>query len=132
MPFLPARASSSEVLVAFQSGGKREKAADTRALLIRFSRLRSPSPVLPALPARSPAPQDSHLQEVADLTVGFSGREIAKLAIAWQAAAYGTPNSSFTAELMTEVLDVSAGVRACFLFVWVFPYWVGWDMDRAD
>lgn len=36
------------------SGGKREKAADTRAFLIRFSRLRSPSPVLPALPARPP------------------------------------------------------------------------------
>lgn len=64
--------------------------------------------------------------------MGFSGREIAKLAIAWQAAAYGTPNSSFTAELMTEVLDVSAGVRACFVSVWVFPYWVGWDMDQAD
>ena len=50
--------------------------------------------------------------------MGFSGREIAKLAIAWQAAAYGTPNSSFTAELMTEVLDVSAGVRACFRVLW--------------
>lgn len=54
------------------------------------------------------APQDSHLQEVADLTEGFSGREIAKLAIAWQAAAYGTTDSSFTAELMTEVLEVCA------------------------
>ena len=50
--------------------------------------------------------QDSHLQRVADETEGFSGREIAKLAIAWQAAAYGTPDSSFNPELMTEVLEV--------------------------
>ena len=52
--------------------------------------------------------QDSHLQRVADVTEGFSGREIAKLAIAWQAAAYGTPDSSFNAELMDEVLEVTA------------------------
>lgn len=48
--------------------------------------------------------EDSHLQDVAQETDGFSGREIAKLAIAWQAAAYGTPNSVFNSELMTEVL----------------------------
>lgn len=62
-------------------------------------------------------PQDSHLQDVADLTEGFSGREIAKLAIAWQAAAYGTSDSSFTADLMTEVLEVCACVRACCVCV---------------
>ncbi|CAM9121187.1 unnamed protein product [Pylaiella littoralis] len=49
--------------------------------------------------------EDSHLEDVADLTEGFSGREIAKLAIAWQAAAYGTPDSSFDTELMTGVLE---------------------------
>lgn len=43
---------------------------------------------------------------MADETEGFSGREIAKLAIAWQAAAYGTPDSSFNPELMFEVLEV--------------------------
>jgi len=36
---------------------------------------------------------------------GFSGREISKLAIAWQAAAYGTPDARFTPELMADVLE---------------------------
>lgn len=44
---------------------------------------------------------------MAEQTEGFSGREIAKLAIAWQAAAYGTSNSTFNVELMDEVLEVS-------------------------
>lgn len=38
-------------------------------------------------------------------TSGFSGREIAKLAISWQAAAYGTTNCVLTAHLMLEELD---------------------------
>jgi len=33
-----------------------------------------------------------------------SGREIAKLAIAWQAAAYGSPDATFTPELLETVL----------------------------
>jgi hypothetical protein len=47
----------------------------------------------------------SYTQATADATEGFSGREIAKLAIAWQAAAYGTQGSVFTHELMIEVLS---------------------------
>lgn len=50
---------------------------------------------------------------MADETEGFSGREIAKLAIAWQAAAYGTPDSSFNPELMFEVLEVNINVIQC-------------------
>eukprot|EP00611_Tribonema_gayanum_P008948 TRINITY_DN1865_c0_g1_i2.p1 TRINITY_DN1865_c0_g1~~TRINITY_DN1865_c0_g1_i2.p1 ORF type:complete len:366 (+),score=142.11 TRINITY_DN1865_c0_g1_i2:1484-2581(+) len=49
--------------------------------------------------------EDSHLQAAADATEGFSGREISKLAIAWQAAAYGSAGTTFTPELMQEVLD---------------------------
>ncbi|CAM9814955.1 unnamed protein product [Discosporangium mesarthrocarpum] len=49
--------------------------------------------------------EDKHLESVAVRTKGFSGREIAKLAIAWQAAAYGTQDSSFGATLMEEVLQ---------------------------
>lgn len=56
----------------------------------------------------APLLQDSHLHRVAEQTEGFSGREIAKLAIAWQAAAYGTPDSSFNPELMDEVLQVTS------------------------
>ncbi len=44
------------------------------------------------------------IRSFASLTEGFSGREISKLAIAWQAAAYGTPNTAIDAEMMSEVL----------------------------
>lgn len=36
---------------------------------------------------------DKEIDEVVVLTEGFSGRAISKLAIAWQAAAYGTENA---------------------------------------
>lgn len=45
------------------------------------------------------------LRAVAEKTEGFSGREISKLAIAWQAAAYGTENATLTAELLFQILD---------------------------
>jgi ATPase family AAA domain-containing protein 3A/B len=36
---------------------------------------------------------DAEIDEVVNLTDGFSGRAISKLAIAWQAAAYGTQDA---------------------------------------
>ncbi len=48
---------------------------------------------------------ESAFVAAAEQTVGFSGREISKLAIAWQAAAYGTANAVFTKELMMQVLQ---------------------------
>lgn len=49
---------------------------------------------------------DAKLMEyAATATAGFSGREISKLSIAWQAAAYGSEDCTFTPELMMEVLD---------------------------
>lgn len=36
---------------------------------------------------------DAEIDEVVNLTEGFSGRAISKLAIAWQAAAYGTQDA---------------------------------------
>lgn len=44
------------------------------------------------------------LGEVARTIEGYSGREISKLAIAWQAAAYGTDDTTLTVELLNEVL----------------------------
>ena len=41
---------------------------------------------------------------IATATDGFSGREISKLAIAWQAAAYGTVNATIDKELIINVL----------------------------
>merc|ERR1711871_1389784 len=49
--------------------------------------------------------EDAELDEAARRTENFSGREISKLAIAWQAAAYGTTDAKFTAEMMSRVLD---------------------------
>jgi ATPase family AAA domain-containing protein 3A/B len=47
------------------------------------------------------------LRSFAAATEGFSGREISKLAIAWQSAAYGTVNATIDVEMMTEVLQDS-------------------------
>ncbi|ETW08570.1 hypothetical protein H310_01122 [Aphanomyces invadans] len=49
--------------------------------------------------------ETADLVAVAERIDGFSGREISKLVIAFQAAAYGNANSEFTKELMEEVLD---------------------------
>jgi len=43
------------------------------------------------------------LRTVAAETEGYSGREISKLAIAWQAAAYGADPAKLTAELLLQV-----------------------------
>lgn len=44
------------------------------------------------------------MREVAQDTDGFSGREISKLVIAWQAAAYGTEDAKLDAFLCRQVL----------------------------
>lgn len=45
------------------------------------------------------------LRSVAIKTEGFSGREISKLAIAWQAAAYGSDSVTMDVGLLNKVLD---------------------------
>eukprot|EP01041_Mallomonas_annulata_P000969 gene969-1878_t len=50
---------------------------------------------------------ESTLRSVAMATQGYSGREISKLAIAWQAAAYGTDNATLDEELLNQVLQES-------------------------
>jgi ATPase family AAA domain-containing protein 3A/B len=49
--------------------------------------------------------EEETLRVVATKTEGFSGREISKLAIAWQAAAYGTHNATLSAELLLQILE---------------------------
>jgi ATPase family AAA domain-containing protein 3A/B len=44
------------------------------------------------------------LIQVAKDTDGFSGREISKLAIAWQAAAFGTDDAILSGEMMKTVV----------------------------
>jgi ATPase family AAA domain-containing protein 3A/B len=46
------------------------------------------------------------ISEVVARTEGFSGREINKLAVAWQAAAYGQSNATLNRALLKEVLDI--------------------------
>ena len=48
---------------------------------------------------------DGLFDGMARRTSGFSGREIAKLAISWQAVAYGTEDCVLNAHLMLEELD---------------------------
>ena len=50
---------------------------------------------------------ESVLRSVATATEGYSGREISKLAIAWQAAAYGTANATIDKALLEQVLEES-------------------------
>lgn len=48
---------------------------------------------------------EASLANVAQRTEGFSGREISKLAIAWQAAAYGTDDAHLNGDMLVEVLE---------------------------
>ena len=52
------------------------------------------------------------LKTVAEKTEGFSGREISKLAIAWQAAAYGTVDAALNDELLQKVLDEQLSTKS--------------------
>lgn len=55
---------------------------------------------------------EAFIREMAEHTKGFSGREISKLAIAWQAAAYGNANALINPELMKDVLiDAKKGKK---------------------
>lgn len=44
-------------------------------------------------------------QQIAEVTKGLSGREISKIAIAWQASAYGSPDGVLTEEMMDERVE---------------------------
>ena len=54
---------------------------------------------------------DDLLTRVAEQTEGFSGREISKLVIAWQAAAYGRAEPSLDPALALEVLAESKAAK---------------------
>lgn len=47
------------------------------------------------------------IEKVVELTEGFSGRAIAKLAIAWQAAAYGTNNATLNRLAFFQTVELS-------------------------
>lgn len=51
------------------------------------------------------------IRSFATATEGYSGREISKLAIAWQAAAYGTDTAVIDVELFTKVLQESLSTK---------------------
>lgn len=48
---------------------------------------------------------DTHIEAAVAATEGFSGREIHKLVVAWQAAAFSTDRAVFTPSMMQEVLN---------------------------
>lgn len=52
------------------------------------------------------------LKSVATATEGFSGREISKLAIAWQAAAYGTKEAALDGPLLLQVLQEQLSTKS--------------------
>jgi ATPase family AAA domain-containing protein 3A/B len=47
---------------------------------------------------------EAAIRAIATATEGFSGREISKLAIAWQAAAYGTTEATLSKAMLNDVL----------------------------
>ena len=53
-----------------------------------------------------------HFAEAAKRTEGFSGREIAKLGIAWQSAAYGTADAKLDPYLFGSVLEAHVAQKA--------------------
>ncbi len=48
---------------------------------------------------------DAEIEQVVQMTAGFSGRAISKLAIAWQAAAYGTEGAILTREAFFQTVE---------------------------
>jgi ATPase family AAA domain-containing protein 3A/B len=68
---------------------------------------------------------DDLVRSFATSTEGYSGREISKLAIAWQAAAYGTANATIDRELMAQVLRESLNSKKQKLS-WIHPN----DLER--
>lgn len=48
--------------------------------------------------------EDDHIQAAVEATDGFSGREIEKLVVAWQAAAFATDQAHFAPTTLTDVL----------------------------
>jgi len=63
---------------------------------------------------------DAMLRSFAQRTEGYSGREISKLAIAWQAAAYGTVDATMSVELLEQVLMESKRSKEQ-KFKWISP-----------
>merc|ERR1719413_106340 len=49
---------------------------------------------------------EAEIDRVVQMTDGFSGRALSKLAIAWQAAAYGTKDAVLTKSLFFETLEL--------------------------
>ena len=45
------------------------------------------------------------IQRIAELTDGFSGREIMKMVVAWHDAAFTTPELVLTPEMMDRILE---------------------------
>ena len=52
------------------------------------------------------------VDDVCERTEGFSGREMSKLAIAWQAAAYGSEPAVLTEQVLHEVVDQHVAQKA--------------------
>lgn len=50
---------------------------------------------------------EEQIHHIAKETDGYSGREICKLAIAWQAAAFGTEDATLTYDMLVRVLEES-------------------------
>jgi ATPase family AAA domain-containing protein 3A/B len=48
---------------------------------------------------------DKYFMGIASQVKGFSGREIAKLAISWQASAYGSLEGKLTLEMIDKCVD---------------------------
>eukprot|EP00514_Thraustochytrium_sp_LLF1b_P010485 CAMPEP_0184541872 /NCGR_PEP_ID=MMETSP0199_2-20130426/1649_1 /TAXON_ID=1112570 /ORGANISM="Thraustochytrium sp., Strain LLF1b" /LENGTH=581 /DNA_ID=CAMNT_0026935623 /DNA_START=139 /DNA_END=1881 /DNA_ORIENTATION=+ len=57
------------------------------------------------VPIKTDDIDEAALEKIATRTQGFSGREIAKLAIGWQAAAYASPNALLTKPMFDQVVD---------------------------
>lgn len=49
--------------------------------------------------------EDTHIEEIAKRTEGFSGREIYKLVVAWHDAAFNKAQAVLTPEILENVLE---------------------------
>ena len=88
-------------MVAFKLPGYAER----KKMIIQYLDMYLINPAKGSKPITvNPDIDEETIESVAKETSGFSGREISKLAIAWQAAAYGTENATIDKSLFLLVL----------------------------
>lgn len=90
-------------MIPFQLPGTEERVK----MISQYMEMYLTNPIMGAKKIDVTGVDQDLIMKVAAATEGYSGREISKLAIAWQAAAYGTDKATLDADMLLGVLKES-------------------------